>query len=72
MSTAGDLVAGEIAEHMARSGVTLLGLSQTSGVPVSTLSRRMTDPGSTKLSEVELIARALGTSPWALCGVYDD
>lgn len=54
-------VAESVDHLMEEAGVSLLSLSTTTGIPRTTLRRRIEDDGNITVRELELIARALGT-----------
>lgn len=55
-----------VAERMAAAGITKQQLAEKSGIPYSTLGRRINGVQAFNLAELEAIARVLKISPTAL------
>lgn len=61
--TQADRLTGTIREALARSGVSRRELSARTGIPLTTLQRRLVSPGTgLQLTEATAIASAIGTS----------
>lgn len=56
-------VTDRIRQRMDACSLTVKALAETTAIPRMTLSRRLVDPSSLTLSELERIAAALDTSP---------
>lgn|GEM_PF-4171627 len=52
-----------VQERMAASGITLWGLSRKTGIPYSTLARKITEGTRVTVVDVVIIARALNVEP---------
>lgn len=63
-----DRAAERVAEQIKASGVTVVWLCETTGIPRSTLLRRLNGHAPFTLSEIDRIAAALRVSPDALIG----
>lgn len=63
-----DLAARRVAEQIKTSGVTVVWLCDTTGIPRSTLLRRLNGHTPFTLSEIDRIATALRVSPNTLLG----
>lgn len=55
-------VADRIQDRMTARNITVKALADTAAIPRMTLTRRLTDPSSLTLNELERIATALDTS----------
>lgn len=61
-----------IRQRMADREVSVNALAEASAIPRMTLTRRLNDPATLALSEVDRIAAALGTTAhWLLTGAED-
>lgn len=65
-------VATRIRERLDARAMTVKALAEATAIPRMTLSRRLTDPRSMTLEELERIAIALDTSPIYLSTGQDD
>lgn len=74
-------LAENLAHHMEKQGLTQMGLAKKCGVGQTTISLYLSPerrkegkdakPGSAKLTEVEMLATALGVEPWELLRPLD-
>lgn len=66
MDTLKTTVAARVRAAIDAAGLTLLGLSEATGIPRTTLTRRLSGVSSFTVEELEALARELGTdvSDW--------